>query len=157
MYSGQYDGKSVLYNDDECQIIRDDNVLLAYTGTMMTLDNVIPIRDYVLIELFVLPNQMMNSNNNNDNMDSSSNTIATNSGIVIAASVLKDNIPCEGRVIKMGEGRMASMGTCTPSPVQINDIVKFKEYAGNDIIIDGKQYSVVKMVDILCTYIQKNE
>jgi chaperonin GroES len=127
----------------------------------MTLDNVIPIRDYALIEL-LLPNEIPNYNNNNNDDTSlldtgsskASNTIATNSGIVLAASVMKENLVCEGRVIKIGEGRMNSYGTeFTKSPVQINDIIKFKEYAGNDILIDGKQYSVVKMVDILCTYI----
>jgi co-chaperonin GroES (HSP10) len=148
--SGQFDGKAVMYNDEECQIIRDDNVLLAYPGgnAMMTIDNVTPIRDYVLVELI--------SSTKSDS-SSSDNTIATNSGIVIAASVLKDNLPCEGRVVKIGEGRMLPDGrSFSASPVQVNDLIKFKEYAGNDILMnDGKQYSVVKMVDILCTY--KNE
>ena len=148
--SGQFDGKAVVYNDEECQIIRDDNVLLAYPGgnTMMTIENVLPIRDYVLVEL-ISPTK--------GDASSSDNTIATNSGIVIAASVLKDNLPCEGRVVKIGEGRMLPDGVqFSASPVQVNDMIKFKEYAGNDILMnDGKQYSVVKMVDILCTY--KNE
>jgi co-chaperonin GroES (HSP10) len=78
--------------------------------------------------------------------------VATSSGVVIAASVLKDNAPCQGRVVKVGEGRMSARGDCTPSPVQPGDMVKFKDYAGNDIMIEGKAYSVVKMVDILCTY-----
>jgi co-chaperonin GroES (HSP10) len=144
--SGQYDGKAVVYNDEECQIIRDDNVLLAYPGgnTVMTIDNVMPIRDYVLVEL-ISPSK---------NSDVPDNAIATNSGIVIAASVLKDNLPCEGRVVKIGEGRMLPDGiSFSASPVQVHDLIKFKEYAGNDILMnDGKQYSVVKMVDILCTY-----
>jgi chaperonin GroES len=141
-FSGQYDGRAIEYNGEECQVIRDDNVLLTYTGVTLRLDNVTPVRDYVLIEL--------DSKGNAKGGDSSS--IATSSGIVIAASVLKDNLPCEGRVIKVGEGRMSSSGTLTASPVRVGDAVKFKEYAGNDIIIEGKQYSVVKMVDILCTF-----
>lgn len=108
----------------------------------MRMDNVTPVRDYVLVEL--------DSKSNAKGGDS--NTVATSSGIVIAASVLKDNMPCEGSVVKVGEGRMSSSGTLTASPVQVGDAVKFKEYAGNDIIIEGKQYSVVKMVDILCTF-----
>lgn len=144
-----------MYNDEECQIIRDDNVLLAYPGNnaMMTIENVIPIRDYVLVEL-ISPTK---GGGGGGDASSSDNTISTNSGIVIAASVLKDNLPCEGRVVKIGEGRMLPDGSSfSASPVQINDMIKFKEYAGNDILMnDGKQYSVVKMVDILCTY--KNE
>jgi chaperonin GroES len=123
--------------------------LLAYTGVTIRLDNVIPIRDYVLIELDSKGNAGSKGNSGDG---SGSNTIATTSGIMIAASVLKDDVPCEGRVVKIGEGRMSSLGTMTPSPVQVGDSVKFKEYAGNDVIIEGVQYSVVKMVDILCTF-----
>ena len=100
-----------------------------------------PVRDYVLIEL-----------DSKSNAKGDDNTVATSSGIVLAASVLKDSLPCEGRVVLVGEGRMSSTGTLTNSPVKVGDVVKFKEYAGNDIIIEGKQYSVVKMVDILCTF-----
>jgi chaperonin GroES len=142
-FSGQYDGRAIEYNGEECQVIRDDNVLLIYTGVTLRLDTVTPVRDYVLIEL----DSKSNAKGGGD-----SNTVATSSGIVIAASVLKDNLPCEGRVVKVGEGRMSSSGTLTASPVQVGDVVKFKEYAGNDIMIEGKQYSVVKMVDILCTF-----
>jgi co-chaperonin GroES (HSP10) len=112
-------------------------VLLAYTGVTLRLDNVIPVRDYVLIQL-------------DDKFGDQ--PVATSSGVVIAASVLKDDAPCEGRVVKVGEGRMASTGECTASPVQSGDMVKFKDYAGNDVMIEGKPYSVVKMVDILCTF-----
>jgi chaperonin GroES len=106
----------------------------------MRLDNVEPIRDYVLIEI------------ENENNDSDSDPPITKSGVVIAAQVTKDDVPCEGRVAKIGPGRMAASGEFTPSPVQVGDMVKFKDYAGNDVIMEGKKYSVVKMVDILCTY-----
>ena len=52
-------------------------------------------------------------------------------------------------MVKVGEGRMASNGELTSSPVNVGDKVKFKDYAGNDVSIEGKPYSVVKMVDIL--------
>ena len=44
-------GMPVEYNGGEYQMIRDDNVLLAYNCVTMRLDDVMPIRDYVLIEL----------------------------------------------------------------------------------------------------------
>lgn len=128
------------YNGEECQMIRDDNVLLAYTGVTMRLDTVIPVRDYVLIEL------------DDDQAGGGAGVTATKSGVVIAASVLKDLVPCQGKVVKVGEGRMASTGQLTQSPVTVGDMVKFKDYAGNDVTIEGKAYSVVKMVDTLCTY-----
>lgn len=141
--SGKFDGSPIEYNGDECQMIRDDDVLLAYTGVTMRLDNVQPIRDYVLIEI------------EKDNDDSDATT--TKSGVVIAAQVTKDDVPCEGRVAKIGPGRMAASGQYTPSPVRVGDLVKFKDYAGNDVIMEGKPYSVVKMVDILCTYDDEEE
>jgi chaperonin GroES len=131
---GKFDGRPVNYNGDECQVIRDDDVLLAYRGVTMKLDNVIPVRDYVLIEI---------AKQNQD--------LKTSSGVVVAAQVLKDSVVCEGRVVKVGEGRMASLGNFTPSPVKPGDYVKWKDYAGNEVKIEGKDYSLVKMVDILAT------
>ena len=130
---GKYDGKSIMYNDDSCQMIRDDDCLLYYEGVTMKLDNVTPVRDYVLIAL--------------DNRGS----MATKSGVVIADQVMADALPCEGRVVKIGEGRMASKGQFMASPVQVGDRVKFKDYSGNDVKIEGKDYTLVKMVDILST------
>lgn len=133
---GKFDGRQIEYNGDECQVIRDDDVLLAYEGVTMKLDNVFPVRDYVLVAIDERYNQ---------------EAMQTSSGIVVAAQVMKDLNPCEGRVVKVGEGRLASEGNFTPSPVQPGDYVKFKDYAGNEIMIEGKPYSIVKMVDILCT------
>ncbi len=131
---GKFDGKPIIYNDDSCQMIRDDDVLLYYDGITMKLDNVFPVRDYVLISL-----------------DENPETLATSSGVVIANQVVKDDLPCTGTVVKVGEGRMASSGELTNPPVKVGERVKFKEYAGNDVTLDGKAYSVVKMVDILCS------
>lgn len=133
---GKFDGRPVDYNGDECQMIRDDDVLLYYKGVTLKYETVVPVRDYVLIAL-------------EDKYGDG--PMQTSSGVVIAAQVMKDEVPCEGVVAKVGEGRMASDGSLTKAPVKSGDVVKFKDYAGNDIMIEGKPYSVVKMVDILCT------
>jgi chaperonin GroES len=132
---GKFDGRPVNYNGEECQVIRDDDVLLTYQGLTMRLDNVNPVRDYVLIEV------------EKPTVDD----LQTTSGVVVAAQVMKDKAVCEGRVVKVGEGRMASLGNVTPSPVQPGDYVKWKDYAGNEVKIEGKEYSLVKMVDLLAT------
>ena len=131
---GKYDGKAIVYNDDSCQMIRDDDCLLYYEGVTMKLDNVFPVRDYVLVAF-----------------DEDPESLATSSGVVIASQVVADDVPCEGTVVKVGEGRLNSSGQLSPSPVSVGERVKFKDYAGNDVTIDGKPYSVVKMVDILCS------
>ena len=120
------------YDDEEMQMIRDDDVLLYYTGVKMTKGNVQPCRDYVLIAL-------------------DEEKFETESGIVVAAAVTKDDIDCVGEVYKVGEGRMCSTGEFSPSPVNVGDRVKFKDYAGNGIKIDGEDFSLVRMVDILCS------
>jgi chaperonin GroES len=135
---GKYDGKAIVYNDDSCQMIRDDDCLLYYEGVTMKLNNVFPVRDYVLVAF-----------------DEDSESLATSSGVVIASQVVADDVPCEGTVVKVGEGRLNSSGEFSPSPVNVGQRVKFKDYAGNDVTIDGKSYSVVKMVDILCSLSQE--
>jgi len=129
---GKFDGTKLMYNDEEMNMIRDDDVMLYYSSSKsMTLENVVPCRDYILVE--------------ND-----ASTLETESGIVVAGSVTKGLEPCEGNVIKVGEGRMCSTGEFTPSPVQVGDRVKFRDYAGNAVRIQGKDHSLVRMVDILC-------
>jgi len=133
----KFTGKSMEYMGEDLQIIRDDDVLLYYTGVTMKVDLVTPLRDYVLIEL-------------DDRFGGESTQ--TSSGIAIAAQVVKNDVPCEGKVVKVGEGRTASLGTLSGVPVQPGEAVKFKDYGGNDVMIEGKPFSVVKSADILCTF-----
>jgi len=128
---GKFDGTPMTYNDEQMQMIRDDDVLLYYDGIRMTKSNVVPCRDYVLVKI-------------------AEQKLQTDSGVVIAASVTKEDLPCVGTVFKVGEGRMCSTGEFTKSPVEIGQLVKFKDYAGNDLKIDGESYSLVRMVEILC-------
>ncbi len=129
---GKFDGTAMMYDDEQMQMIRDDDVLLYYSGVKMTKENVNPCRDYVLVKL-------------------DAEKLETESGIVVAAAVTKDDIRCVGVVFKVGDGRLCSSGEFTPSPVKVGDRVKFKDYAGNEIKIDGEEYSLVRMVDILCS------
>jgi len=129
---GKFDGTPMTYDDEQMQMIRDDDIMLFYTGVKMTQKNVNPCRDYVLVKL-------------------DEEKLETESGVVIAAAVTKDDLPCVGTVFKVGEGRMSSTGEYTPSPVKIGQMVKFKDYAGNDVKIDGDEFSLVRMVDILCS------
>jgi chaperonin GroES len=128
---GKFDGTPIVYNDEQMQMIRDDDVMLFYRGVQMTKDNVMPCRDYVLIQL-------------------DEEKLETSSGIVVAASVTRDNLPCSGIVFKVGEGRLSSNGILTESPVKVGERAKFKDYAGNEVKIEGTNYALVRMVDILC-------
>ena len=127
---GKFDGHDMNYNEEPVTMIRDDDILLYYKGVRMTLANVIPCRDYVLVAL-------------------EKQKTETSSGIVVAETVMRDYQPCEGKVAKVGEGRMTSTGEFSQPPVKEGDRVKFKDYAGNEVKIEGKEYSLVRMVDIL--------
>jgi len=129
---GKFDGINMDYNNEPVTIIRDSDVLLFYKGIKMTEENVTPCRDFVLIKI-------------------AEAELKTASGIVVAASVTKADISCEGVVVKLGEGKMCSEGNLTPSPVEVGEMVKFKDYGGNEIRIDGKEYSLVRMDNILCS------
>jgi len=48
---GKYDGTELKYNDVNHQMIKDDDILLKYTGKEPTLENVECIRDQVLVKL----------------------------------------------------------------------------------------------------------
>mmetsp|Transcript_23900 Transcript_23900/g.36811 ORF Transcript_23900/g.36811 Transcript_23900/m.36811 type:complete len:140 (+) Transcript_23900:552-971(+) len=121
------------YQDEEMQMILDDEIMMySKNSKVLTLDTVIPCRDFVMVEL-------------------EEEKLETSSGIVVAANVQKDTLPCEGVVVKVGEGRLAAKGEFTPSPVKIGDSVKFKDYGGNEINLEGVRYCLVRMVDILCT------
>ena len=128
---GEFAGTAMVYNDEQVQMIRDDDVMMYYKGAQMTKDNVTPCRDYVLVKI-------------------EEEKLETASGIVVAQSVTKDQVPCEGVVFKVGEGRMCSTGEFTPSPCKVGDRVKFKDYAGNEVKIQEEVYSLTRMVDILC-------
>jgi len=128
---GKFDGHDMDYNDEPVTMIRDDDILLYYKGVRMTKENVMPCRDYVLVELLKQKTE-------------------TSSGIVVAEAVMKDYEPCEGTVVRVGDGRMTSTGEFSPSPVKAGDRVKFKDYAGNGVRIEGVDHSLVRMVDILC-------
>jgi len=125
------------YNDEQVTMIRDDDVLLYYKDSqMITLANATPCRDYVLVKV-------------------EKSQLTTSSGIVVAEAAMKDYEKCEGVVAKVGEGRMCSTGEFTPSPVQVGDRVKYKDYAGNEVKIEGEDYALVRMVDILCTVVDE--
>eukprot|EP00549_Striatella_unipunctata_P004759 CAMPEP_0118717578 /NCGR_PEP_ID=MMETSP0800-20121206/28249_1 /TAXON_ID=210618 ORGANISM="Striatella unipunctata, Strain CCMP2910" /NCGR_SAMPLE_ID=MMETSP0800 /ASSEMBLY_ACC=CAM_ASM_000638 /LENGTH=278 /DNA_ID=CAMNT_0006624355 /DNA_START=95 /DNA_END=931 /DNA_ORIENTATION=+ len=130
---GQFAGTAMTYQDEEMQMILDDEIMMySKNSKVLTLDTVIPCRDFVMVEL-------------------EEEKLETSSGIVVAANVQKDTLPCEGVVVKVGEGRLAAKGEFTPSPVKIGDSVKFKDYGGNEINLEGVRYCLVRMVDILCT------
>ena len=114
-------------------IIRAD-ILLSWAGdASMTLGEVKCVADNVLVQV-------------------TKNEEETASGIALAAGVSEQTRTTSGVVVKTGTGRVAADGASVPVPVQVGESVKFKDYAGADIRLDGEDYIVVRVPDCLAKW-----
>lgn len=130
---GKYDGTEIDYEGDRHTLIRDDDILVKFTGDKLTLETADVVSDNVLVKV-------------EDNEEE------TASGLVIAATAKKGGKPSTGTVVKVGPGRMASNGEIMTVDISVGDMVKFRDFAGNEVDIEGGEYSVVKMTDILAKF-----
>lgn len=70
----------------------------------------------------------------------------TKSGIVLPTSAKEK--PQEAEVMAVGTGGMVE-GKTVNMEVAVGDRVIYTKYAGTDVKIDGKEYKIVKMSDII--------
>ncbi|PYE55356.1 co-chaperone GroES [Deinococcus yavapaiensis] len=54
-----------------------------------------------------------------------------------------------GRVVAVGTGKMLDNGTRVPVEVNVGDIVYFAKYGGNEVQLEGNNYSILSERDIL--------
>lgn len=131
---GKYDGTEIDLNGVKHTLIRDDDVLVKFNGgSELTLESVDVVRDNVLVYV--------------ERKD-----VETEGGILIAKSSKSEQRPSTGEVRKVGPGKMAADGTLMAMEVAVGDMVKFRDFAGNEVEIEQKEYSVVKMSDILAKF-----
>jgi len=130
---GKYDGTEVNYDGAKHTLIRDDDVMIKFTGESLNIDTAETTSDNVLVRV--------------DEKEEE-----TSGGLLIASTSSSNKRPSTGTVVKVGPGRMASNGELMSMDVKEGDMVKFRDFAGNEVTIDGKEYSVVKMVDILAKF-----
>ena len=71
----------------------------------------------------------------------------TASGIIIPDTAKEK--PQEGRVVSVGPGEKDKKGKIIPMEVSKGDVVLFNKYGGTDVILDGKDYLMMKEDDIL--------
>ena len=131
---GKYDGTEIDYDGEKHALIRDEDILVKWSGEKLTNDNAEVVSDNVLVRV-------------TDSKDGE-----TASGLVIAATVEKGKKPSTGEVVKVGPGRMASNGEIMKVDISEGDMVKFRDFAGNEVMIEGEEYSVVRMPDILAKF-----
>lgn len=65
----------------------------------------------------------------------------TASGIYLPDSAKKK--PTEGKVISVGEGRTLDSGEKNTLTVKVGDRVLFSKYGGNEVTVDGEDYTIL--------------
>eukprot|EP00934_Nitzschia_sp_Nitz4_P005231 Nitzschia sp. Nitz4//scaffold43_size134323//36566//37285//NITZ4_003288-RA/size134323-processed-gene-0.7-mRNA-1//1//CDS//3329551915//5221//frame0 len=129
---GEHDGVEVNIDGVKHTLIRDDDIMVKFSGDTVSLDTVEVIRDRVLVKL--------------DKKDKT-----TEGGLYISDSK-QDARPSTGKVVKAGPGGTAANGEPIAMQVAVDNLVKFRGYAGNHLKIQGEDYVVVSMGDILAKY-----
>ena len=129
---GKFDGTKINYDDEDCNLIKDDDVIMIYNGATMTLANSRPAKDYVLVKI-----------------EGKKGELKTESGIAVSGSTTAGLLPCTGTVVMLGPGRTTSTGEVVEPPVEKGEKVQFRDYAGNEVVIEGEEYSAVRCIDLL--------
>ena len=73
-------------------------------------------------------------------------------GIIIATAESKEKKPTYGVVTKIGPGRQAGNGQLMTIQVKPGDGVRFREFAGSVVKLEGSEYIVLKAYDILAKW-----
>ncbi len=71
----------------------------------------------------------------------------TASGIYLPESA--EEKPQKGKVLAIGKNEVTDSGTIKKAPVKVGDTVIFKQWSGNEVKVDGKEYLFAKFDDIL--------
>ncbi|MBK8205782.1 MAG: co-chaperone GroES [Planctomycetes bacterium] len=71
----------------------------------------------------------------------------TKGGIILPDSSKEK--PKEGKIVAVGQGRIAENGERVGFQVKTGDRVLFKSYAGTDVKIDGKDYILMSEEEVL--------
>lgn len=130
---GKYDGSELKYNDINHQLIKDDDVLLKYSGDDALLANVECVKDQIMIRL--PPKEESNS-----------------AGLIVSTPGNKEKRADYGTVVKIGPGRQAGNGKIMTIQVAPGDNVRFRDFAGTEVKIEGKEYLVIRTYDILAKW-----
>ena len=71
----------------------------------------------------------------------------TSGGIIIPDSAKEK--PQEGKIVAVGNGKVAEDGTVSPLDVKKGDKILFSKYSGSEIDIDGTEHLIMREDDVL--------
>jgi len=129
---GEFDGTEIDIDGEKHTLIRDDDVLVKFSGDTLSMESCDVLRDSVLVYV-------------------ETKETSTEGGILLAMSSTKDR-PSTGKVVKVGPGRFATSGERMQMEIDEGDFIKFRDYAGKEVDIDGDEYTVVSALDILAKF-----
>ena len=69
-------------------------------------------------------------------------------GIIIPDSAKEK--PQEGKVIAVGNGKVADDGKKIPLDVKAGDKILFGKYSGSEVTLDDEEYLILREEDVLC-------
>ena len=72
----------------------------------------------------------------------------TSKGGIIIPDSAKEK-PAEGKIIAVGEGKVADDGSKSPLDVKKGDRILFSKYAGTEVKISGDEYLIMREEDVL--------
>ncbi|CAM9665917.1 unnamed protein product [Scytosiphon promiscuus] len=131
---GEYDGTAVDYMGADHQFVRDQDILFVYSGERMQPDTIKMIRDQLLVKV-----------------DPEATT--TKSGLVLGIKEEDTGTgSTTGEVVATGPGRSSSDGKIVPMSVSTGDCVKFRPFAGSEVSLQGVDYRVMKVDEVLAKY-----
>jgi chaperonin GroES len=70
------------------------------------------------------------------------------SGIIIPETIEKERSE-RGEVVAIGPGKLLETGARAPMDVSVGQKVVFKKYAPDEIKVDGKEYLIIRMDDVM--------
>uniref|UniRef100_A0A7S0J0F3 20 kDa chaperonin, chloroplastic n=1 Tax=Calcidiscus leptoporus TaxID=127549 RepID=A0A7S0J0F3_9EUKA len=123
-----FTGEKVEYCGESHMFINADEILGVFDGGVPKAEAFKPMRDRALVEVA---------------------EIATETASGIALAVGDEEQPTLGQVVKIGDGRLTSMGDLQPLPISIGDHVLYGKFSGTDTTLEGKKYKIVFASDCL--------
>lgn len=61
-------------------------------------------------------------------------------------------VPCLLQVVATGPGRTAANGEIVPMTVETGEFVKFRNFAGSEVTLQGVDYRVMKIGEVLAKW-----
>lgn len=130
---GKFDGTSLRYNDVDHQLLKDDDILLVYEGDEAKPENVKCIKDFILVKLPKIEEINMG-------------------GIILTTNVGEEGSkkkPDRGQVVTVGPGRVVSNGELITPCCEAGDMIRFRDFAGAEIMLNNEEYVVIKNHDVM--------